>query len=119
MAKVDTIEPGYCVAVSVVPETAPHNCYIGLVEAVDTHGIRIDLVHWDDKLDMLGGYTESLFVPWVNINSILVSTEKQPTRRFMTDKAPKWLAQVEAMCEKAESREKKQPAAGRQRKQSR
>ena len=77
MAKAATIEPGYCVAVSLVPATAPDNCYIGLVEAVDEHGIRIALVHWDDKLDMLGGYTESLFVPWTNIDSILVSTEKQ------------------------------------------
>jgi hypothetical protein len=110
MAKTETIEPGYCVAVSLVPETAPNNCYIGMVEAVDGHGIRIDLVHWDDKLDMLGGYTESLFVPWANINSILVSTEKQPTRRFMTDKAPKWQAQIESMRAKIESREKKQSA---------
>jgi len=108
MAKTETIEPGYCVAVSLVPETAPNNCYIGLVEAVDGHGIRIDLVHWDDKLDMLGGYTESLFVPWTNINSILVSTEKQPTRRFMTDKAPKWLDQIESMCAKMEPQKKKQ-----------
>ena len=98
MAKIETIEPGYCVAVNLVPETAPRNCYIGLVDAVDDHGIRINLVHWDDKLDMLGGYTESLFVPWTNINAILVSTEKQPTRRFMVDRAPKWLSEVESMC---------------------
>jgi hypothetical protein len=97
MAKPQTIQPGYCVAVSLVPETAPHNCYIGLVEVVDEYGIRVDLVHWDDKLDMLGGYTESLFIPWVNINSILVSTEKQPTRRFMTDRAPKWREQIESI----------------------
>jgi len=107
MAKTATIEPGYCVAVSLVPETSPNNCYVGLVEAVDEHGIRIALVHWDDKLDMLGGYTESLFIPWRNIDSILVSTEKQPTRRFMTDKAPKWQTQVESMCGKLESQKKK------------
>ena len=97
MAKTATIEPGYCVAVSLVPETSPNSCYVGLVEAVDEHGIRIALVHWDDKLDMLGGYTEGLFIPWDNINSILVSTERQPTRRFMTDRARKWKEQVEAM----------------------
>ena len=87
MAKTQTIQPGYCVAVNTVPETAPESCYIGMVEAVDEHGILINLVHWDDKLDMLGGYSESLFVPWVNIDAILVSTEQQPTRRFMTDRA--------------------------------
>lgn len=97
MARIGTIQPGYCVAVHLVPGTAPESCYIGMVEAVDEHGIMINLVHWDDKLDMLGGYTEGLFVPWHNINSILISTETQPTRRFMTDRARKWQAEVEAM----------------------
>ncbi len=97
MAKTQTIQPGYCVAVNTVPETAPESCYIGMVEAVDEHGILINLVHWDDKLDMLGGYSESLFVPWVNIDAILVSTEQQPTRRFMTDRATKWKSRVEAL----------------------
>jgi hypothetical protein len=107
MAKTETIQPGYCVAVHLVPETAPDNCYIGQVEAVDEHGILINMVHWDDKLDMLGGYTESLFIPWGNINSILISTERQPTRRFMTDRARKWQTQVEAMCGKDKTPQKK------------
>ena len=97
MAKIGTIQPGYCVAVYLVTGTAPENCYIGMVEAVDDQGIMINLVHWDEKLDMLGGYTEGLFFPWRNINSILISTETQPTRRFMTDRARKWQAQVEAI----------------------
>ena len=97
MAKTETIQPGYCVAVHLVPDTAPENCYIGQVESVDDHGIMINMVHWDDKLDMLGGYSESLFVPWNNINSILISTEAQPTRRFMTDRARKWQSRIEAM----------------------
>jgi hypothetical protein len=104
MARTDTIQPGYCVAVHLLPGTAPENCYIGMVEAVDDHGIMINLVHWDDKLDMLGGYTEGLFIPWKNINSILVSTETQPTRRFMTDRARKWQAQITAMSVKASSK---------------
>lgn len=97
MAKTQAILPGYCVAVHLMPDTAPENCYIGLVEVVDEYGILINLVHWDDKLDMLGGYTESLFIPWININSMLISTEKQPTRRFMTDRARKWKSQIEAL----------------------
>ena len=107
MAKPQAIQPGHCVAVNLVPDTAPHNCYIGVVEVVDDYGIRINLVHWDDKLDMLGGYSESLFVPWVNIDSILVSTEGQPTRRFMTDRAPKWKAQIESMRGKEKPVKKK------------
>ena len=101
MAKIEAIQPGYCVAVSLVPETAPHNCYIGLVDAADAHGIRVNLVHWDEKLDMLGGYTESLFLPWTNINSMLINTERQPTRRFMVDRAQKWKRQLESKPKKA------------------
>ena len=107
MVKMQTIQPGFCVAVHLVPETAPENCYIGMVEMVDEHGILINLVHWDDKLDMLGGYTESLFIPWIKINSILIRSERQPTRRFMTDRARKWQAQVETMHKKDKTAEKK------------
>jgi len=99
MAKTRAIQPGYCVAVHLMPETAPENCYIGIVEVVDENGILINLVHWDDKLDMIGGYTESLFIPWQNINSMLISTERQPTRRFMADRARKWKTQLEALHE--------------------
>jgi hypothetical protein len=100
MAKTQAIQPGYCAAVNLMPDTAPDSCYIGMVEMVDEHGILLNLVHWDDKLDMLGGYTESLFVPWVNINSVLISTEKQPTRRFMADRARKWKTQIDALHSK-------------------
>jgi hypothetical protein len=107
MAKPASIQPGYCVAVHLLEETAPENCYIGIVEATDEYGILINLVHWDDKLDMIGGYTESLFIPWMNINSMLVSTEVQPTRRFMADRARKWKAQIEAMYGKVSTAKKK------------
>jgi hypothetical protein len=107
MAKTEAILPGYCVAVHLIPDTAPENCYIGVVDVVDQHGILMNLVHWDDKLDMLGGYTESLFVPWGNINSMLISTEKQPTRRFMADRARKWKQQIEAMYGKEKPAAKK------------
>jgi hypothetical protein len=107
MAKTQTVQPGYCVAVNLVPETAPESCYFGVVEASDDQGILINLVHWDDKLDMLGGYTESLFIPWINIDTILVSTESQPTRRLMVDTALKFKNQVEAMHGNTKSSSKK------------
>ena len=97
MAKIQAIQPGYCVAIHLAPDTAPECCYIGMVETTDEFGILLNLVHWDDKLDMLGGYYESLFIPWKNISAMLISTEKQPTRRFMTDRARKWKASIEAM----------------------
>ena len=108
MAKTQAIQPGYCIAVYLVPGTAAECCYIGIVEATDEIGVLINLVHWDDKLDMVGGYSESLFVPWTNVNSALISTEQQPTRRFMIDKAPRWKATVEASIrsEKAASKKK-------------
>jgi hypothetical protein len=95
MAKTSTVQPGYTVAVHLLPESAPENCYVGEVEAVDEYGILINLVHWDDKLDKVSGHTESLFIPWININSMLVSTETQPTRLFMTDRARKWKTQID------------------------
>ncbi len=97
MPKMQAIQPGYCAAIYIIPGTAPECCYIGVIEATDDFGILLNLVHWDDTIDMLGGYTESLFLPWCNVNSILVSTEKQPTRRFMADRAPKWKQNVESL----------------------
>jgi len=100
MAKTQAIQPGYCAAVHLMPDTAPESCYVGMVEVADEHGILLNLVHWDDKLDMIGGYTESLFIPWININSVLISTEKQPTRRFMADRARKFKTQIDTLHNK-------------------
>ena len=107
MAKTQAIQPGYCIAVYLVPNTAAECCYIGIVEATDDIGILINLVHWDDKLDMVGGYSESLYVPWKNVNSALISTEQQPTRRFMADRAPKWKRDVENSLKSENSSGKK------------
>ncbi len=109
MAKTHAIQPGCCVAVHLMPDTAPDDCYIGIVDVVDEHGIVINLVHWDDKLDMPGGYTESIFIPWVNINSILLSAK--PTRRFLADKARKWKMRIEAMHEIDNLLTKKRPSS--------
>lgn len=97
MAKPETIRPGYFVAMSLLPGTAPSNCYIGLVQVADEYGIRVNLAEWDDELDGVKKYTEDLFVPWVNITSMLVCTEDEPVRRFVRDRAPAWKAQVELM----------------------
>jgi len=107
MAKIQAIQPGYCVAVNLLPESAPEDCYIGIVQAVDEYGILINLVHWDDKLDMVGGYTESIFVPWMNINAMLVNTETQPSRRFIADRAVKWKNKISAIYGKETPANKK------------
>ncbi len=107
MAKIQAIQPGYCVAVHLLPESAPEDCYIGIVHAADEYGVLINLVHWDDKLDIVSGFTESIFIPWMNINAMLVSTESQPSRRFIADRARKWKAQIEAMYGKETPSSKK------------
>jgi len=109
MAKSQALKEGDCVAVSLWPETAPNNCYIGLVEIADDYGVRINLVHWDDKVDMLAGYTESLFMPWENISSILISATERPTKRFITSIGPNWCTQIESMRKNEEPPKKKPP----------
>ncbi len=100
MAKPEVIKPGYFVAVSLIPGTAPECCYIGLVQVLDEYGVRITQVEWDDQLDGVKQFSEDIFVPWVNVNSMLVCTEQEPTRRFIKDRAPAWKRKVEAMYKK-------------------
>jgi len=102
MAKPTVLKPGYFVVACLTPGTAPECCYIGLVQVVDEYGIRVTQVEWDDQLDGVKQFSEDIFVPWVNINSMLVCTEEEPTRRFVKDRAPKWKAQVQAIYEKTE-----------------
>ena len=98
MAKPKALQAGYFVALGLLPGTAPHNCYIGLVQAVDEYGIRINLADWDDELERVRTHTEDIFVTWVNITSMLVCTEEEPVRRFLRDKAPLWQSEVESMA---------------------
>ncbi len=104
MAKPEVLKPGYCVAVSLIPETAPECCYIGLVQVLDEYGVRMTQVEWDDQLDGIKQFSEDIFVPWVNINSMLVCTQQEPTRRFVRDRAPAWKAQVEAMYKRSQEK---------------
>lgn len=75
MAKPEALEAGCVVSVDLIPGTAPHNCYWGLVQAIDKHGMRIHSAEWDDGLNRLILSKEDFYIPWVNINSMLVSTE--------------------------------------------
>ncbi len=97
MTKPEAIKVGYIVALALIPGTAPRNCYIGLVKAADEYGVRINPVFWDDDLDDIRGGTEDIFVPWVNINSMLVCTQEEPSKRFVRDKAKAWQAEIESM----------------------
>ncbi|MGB2814499.1 MAG: hypothetical protein WBC50_02970 [Dehalococcoidales bacterium] len=104
MAKPEVLKPGYFVAVSLIPETAPECCYIGLVQVLDEYGVRMTQVEWDDQLDGVKQFSEDIFVPWVNVNSMLVCTQQEPTRRFVRDRAPAWKAQIEAMYKRSKDK---------------
>jgi hypothetical protein len=97
MGKPQAIRPGYYAAIGLVSETAPSNCYIGLIMAADEYGVRINLVHWDYELDVVTRETEDLFIPWASITSMLVCNEDQPSRRFLTHRAPAWQADLESL----------------------
>ncbi len=97
MAKPQALRPGFYTAITLEPGMAPADCYIGLIMAADEYGVRINLVHWDDQLDVVVRETEDLFLPWPGINSMLVCNESQPSRRFLVQRAPAWQEEVERM----------------------
>jgi len=79
------IEIGYWMAVTLPKDTAPLRCYVGQVQAVDEHGIRLTLVDW-----FAGRATGfDLFVPWSNIESALIATPDHSTEYFGQE-AEKW-----------------------------
>ena len=97
MAKPQAVRPGFYTAIALEPGMAPADCYIGLIMAADEYGVRVNLVHWDDELDVVVRETEDLFLPWTTINSMLVCNESQPSRRFLKQRAPAWQADIEKM----------------------
>ena len=98
MPKPKTIRPGFYVAICLAPGMAPGCCYVGMVNEADEYGVRINLVSWDDSLDMVAKETEDLFAPWTSITSMLVCTDEEPSMHFLRDEVPKWRAGVESMC---------------------
>ena len=94
MAKPQAIQPGYYIAIGLEPGTAPERCYVGLLMAADEFGVRINMVRWDDSLDVIIRDTEDLFSPWSSITSMLVCNKEEPVRRFLRDKAPAWRKQL-------------------------
>lgn len=81
-----TLEPGYWVAVSLPPGTAPLRCYVGEVQAVDAQGVRLTLIDW------LTGTADSydLFVPWRNLETALIATPEHDLTSFIRQQAALW-----------------------------
>ena len=79
------IEVGYWMAVVVAKDTAPLRCYVGKVQAVDEHGVRLTLIDW-----ITGSATNyDIFVPWKNLESALIATPEHDTSDF-GEQAGKW-----------------------------
>ena len=73
-----TLEVGYAAAICLKPDTAPSRCYVGQVDDVDEHGVRLSLMDW-----MIGrpvGW--DFFVPWENVDSVLVATPDHDVESF-------------------------------------
>ncbi len=72
------LEVGFYAAICLRPDAAPLRCYVGLVEAVDEHGVRLTLIDW-----VLGAPTDyDLFVAWSEITAALVSTPDHDLHDF-------------------------------------
>ena len=72
-------------AVTLSKDTAPLRSYVGKVQAVDEHGIRLTLVDW-----IMGKATNfDFFVPWSNLESALIATPEHDTESFGQE-AGKW-----------------------------
>lgn len=95
-----TLKPGWWVAVTLKPDTAPLRSYVGQIMAVDSQGIRITLVDW------LTGMARSwdLFIPYNNLESALIATEDHNLEGF-GDAAGKWQTQMDEGQDKAEAAE--------------
>jgi hypothetical protein len=83
---------GYGVALTLREGTAPLRCYVGQVQAVDEHGVRITLIDW-----LTGAANEwDFFATWDSITSALVATPAHATELF-ADAAAKWQSQSTAL----------------------
>lgn len=80
-----TLCPGFWAALTLKAGAAPLRCYVGEVQSVDIHGVRITLIDW-----LVGGpFGYDVFVPWTNLESALVATQDHDLKRF-GEEAAKW-----------------------------
>jgi hypothetical protein len=80
-----TLAPGFWVALTLSPEAALLRVYVGQVQAVDAHGVRLTLVDW-----ILGAATHwDFYAPWGQITSALIATPEHAREGF-ADAAADW-----------------------------
>lgn len=72
------VRPGYMAALVLRKDAAPLRCYVGEVQDVDEHGVRLTLVDW--FVGTPSGW--DFFVPWESITAALVATSDHDLDRF-------------------------------------
>lgn len=85
-----TLQPGYWVALTLKPHTAPLRCYVGKVQGVDEHGVRLTLVDW-----VVGAAVNwDFFAPWESITSALIATPDHDVDNF-GEAASNWQSRMD------------------------
>lgn len=80
-----SLQAGHLVALVLKPEVAPIRCYVGEVQDVDQHGVRVTLIDW--LIGMFCG--DDLWVPWDSILSALVATPEHD-KKLWIESAKRW-----------------------------
>ena len=73
-----SLEVGHVVALSIHRDSAPGACYVGQIEAMDEHGIRLTLL--DALLGTFQGF--DLWVSWKSMLAALVCTPQHSMHEF-------------------------------------
>jgi hypothetical protein len=98
------LKPGWWVALTLKPGTAPLRCYVGQIQALSDDGIRLTLADWFSG--MATGY--DFYVPNRNVESALVCTEEHDLKGF-GDHAGKWQTAMKLEERQASAGESKRP----------
>ena len=73
MIKPESVKEGCLISVDLISGTAPYSCCIGLAKTANKYGIRMNPAKWD-KLNGIRSSKEDIYIPWVNVNSMLICT---------------------------------------------
>ena len=84
-----TIQKGYWMALTLTRGSAPLRSYVGQVQAIDDHGIRLTLIDWPTGI----AAGNDLFVSWKNLQVSLVATQEHSIEVFIKS-AEKWQGEM-------------------------
>jgi hypothetical protein len=77
----ETLKPGYWVALALTDPVAGSNCYVGQIQAVDARGVRITMLDW-----IVGTATGfDFYASWSTITGALVATSEHALSLFGDD----------------------------------